>query len=136
MERPSRVIATLLLLPLWTATACEATTAAMPGAAQQDAARERPARRGTWACGFPEEAEKNGIDEGTVVIRVYVDFDGFPRRAMILQDPGHGFGSAAAECAMTKRYVPMKDRYGSPIPGWTPPITVRYVKKPQPLTAR
>ncbi|WP_437314074.1 energy transducer TonB [Sorangium sp. So ce385] len=136
MERPSRVIATLLLLPLGTATACEATTAATPGAAQQDAARELPARRGTWACGFPEEADKNAIDEGTAVVRVYVELDGSPRRAMILQDSGHGFGSAAAQCAMTKRYVPMKDRSGAPIPAWTPPITVRYFRKPLPSTDR
>ncbi|WP_437567376.1 energy transducer TonB [Sorangium sp. So ce542] len=136
MERPGRVIATLLLLPLWTATACEASTAPMLGAAQQDAARGLPARRGTSACGFPEDADKNGIDEGTVVIRVYVDFDGFPRRAMILQDPGHGFGSAAAQCAMTKRYVPAQDWSGAPIPAWTPPMTVRYTRKPLPSTDR
>ncbi|WP_129578196.1 MULTISPECIES: energy transducer TonB [Sorangium] len=136
MERSSRVMATLLLLPLWATTACEATTAATPGAAQQDEARKLPARRGTWACAFPEEADKNGIDEGTAVVRVYVELDGFPRQAMVLQDSGYGFGSAAAECAMTKRYVPSKDRYGAPIPAWTPPITVRYFKKPQPSTAR
>ncbi|WP_437729549.1 energy transducer TonB [Sorangium sp. So ce861] len=108
----------------------------MPGAAQQDAARKLPARGGTWACGFPEEADKNGVDEGTAVVTVYVGLDGFPRGVMILHDSGHGFGSAAARCALTKRYVPAKDRSGAPAPAWTPPITVRYVREPLPSTDR
>ncbi|KYF61039.1 hypothetical protein BE11_23420 [Sorangium cellulosum] len=77
MERPSGALATLLLL--MTTTACGATTAAMSGGSPHDAARERPPAAASWFCPFPEEADRNGIDTGTVVLWVYVEADGSAR---------------------------------------------------------
>jgi hypothetical protein len=118
-----------LLLPSVATTACEATTAAMPDAAQQDEARPRLAAGPMGACPFPTEADKNNIDTAIVVIRVYVGSDGAPREVQVVQDPGNGFGRAAALCAMAQRYVPAADRSGAPIDAWTPPVRVRYERR-------
>ncbi|WP_438014562.1 energy transducer TonB [Sorangium sp. So ce315] len=127
MERPSGALATLLLL--MATTACGATTAAMPGGSQPDAARERPPAVASWTtCLFPEEADRKGIDNATVVLWVHVEPDGSARTVQILHDPGNGFGRVAALCAMRARYAPGKDRSGAPRAMWTPPITVNFVR--------
>ncbi|WP_437575181.1 TonB family protein [Sorangium sp. So ce887] len=130
MDRPTGVRATLLLLPLLVMTACEATTASIPGAAQLDAAREPPSGSAVWACPYPDEADKNAIDRGTAVIKVYVEPDGSARWAVVLHDSGYGFGAAAAQCAVRRRYVPAKDRSGAPFGSWTLPITVTFTREP------
>ncbi|KYF51318.1 hypothetical protein BE08_45435 [Sorangium cellulosum] len=136
MERPGGVaIATLLLL--MTTTACGAATAPMLGGSPPGAARERPPAAASWAaCFFPEEADRKGIDNATVVLWVHVEPDGSARTVQILHDPGNGFGRAAAQCAMRARYAPGKDRSGAPRAMWTPPITVRFVREPAEGAAR
>jgi TonB family protein len=108
----------------------EATTASIPGAAQLDAAREPPSGSAVWACPYPDEADKNAIDRGTAVIKVYVEPDGSARWAVVLHDSGYGFGAAAAQCAVRRRYVPAKDRSGAPFGSWTLPITVTFMREP------
>lgn len=135
MERPSGALATLLLL--MATTACGATTAAMPGGPQPDAARERPPAVASWTtCLFPEEADRKGIDNATVVLWVHVEPDGSARTVQILHDPENGFGRVAAQCAMRARYAPGKDRSGAPRAMWTPPITVHFVREPVEGAAR
>ncbi|WP_437322051.1 TonB family protein [Sorangium sp. So ce385] len=106
----------------------EATTASIPGAVQLEAARQPLSGSSKWACPFPEEADKNAIDRGTAVIKVYVEPDGSARWAQVLHDSGYGFGSAAAQCAMGRRYIPAKASSGAPVAAWTPPITVNFIR--------
>ncbi|MGK3988730.1 TonB family protein [Sorangium sp. So ce136] len=83
-----------------------------------------------WACPYPEEADKNAIDRGTAVIKVYVEPDGSARWASVLYDSGYGFAATAAQCAVRRRYMPAKDRSGAPFGSWTPPITVNFIREP------
>ncbi|WP_438031286.1 energy transducer TonB [Sorangium sp. So ce233] len=108
----------------------------MPDATRHVVAREPPPGSSSWSCPFPEEADRNGIHTGTVVIRVYVEPDGSARSVQLLHDPGNGFGQRAAQCAMTRRYVPGKDRYGAPVAMWTPRITIRFLMEPEEGAAR
>lgn len=126
-----------MLLLLMTTTACGPTTAAMPGGSRPDAARGRPPAIASWtSCHFPEEADRKGIDTGTVILWVYVEPDGSARSVQVLHDPGNGFGQAAAQCAMRAGYAPGKDGSGAPRATWTPPITVRFVREPVKGAAR
>jgi protein TonB len=81
-----------------------------------------------WSCPWPREAEAQQIDEQTVVLRVIVDSSGAPERATVLSDPGHGFGAAAAACAMRTRFTPARDRDGQPMRATSPPIRVRFTR--------
>ncbi|MGK4004580.1 energy transducer TonB [Sorangium sp. So ce1036] len=126
MGRLRGLIATLLMLSAMTATACDATTSAMPAASQPGARRVHRQAGSSWTCAFPEQTDMGRIDGRTVVLRVYVDADGTARAAQVLKDPGNGLGEAAAQCAMIKRYVPARDRSGAPVAAWTPPISVHY----------
>ena len=81
-----------------------------------------------WDCKFPPASDAAGIDEATVVLAVAVGVDGAPKWVQIMNDPGHGFGMAAAQCAMSKRYSPGRDEDGQPVPAKTPPIRVKYVR--------
>ena len=92
--------------------------------------RSRPvAVRGTdWNCDWPAEADEQQIDTQSVTVRVDVAADGRPLAARPLRDPGHGFGAAAVECALARRYHPAQDRAGSPIAATSPPIRVRFTR--------
>ncbi len=79
-----------------------------------------------WNCPFPAEADVDQIDQAFPSIQVTVRADGSPERAVIVSDPGHGFGRAAVSCAMRQRFEPALDRDGSAIPGLTKAIRVRF----------
>jgi hypothetical protein len=59
-----------------------------------------------WNCPFPSEANANGVDFATATLRISVGAGGEVLGAALLRDPGHGFGSAAQRCALTRRYSP------------------------------
>lgn len=91
--------------------------------------RSRPARPAevTWAaCAFPPEADAEQIDFQLVTIMVTVRPDGTPQSVKVVNDPGRGFGRAARQCAMSKKFLPALARDGSPVLSATPPFTVRF----------
>jgi protein TonB len=92
--------------------------------------RSRPVRlEGTeWRCPWPREADAEAIDEQVVVIRVVVRPDGTAESPEVLEDPGYGFGPAAAACALKTRFEPALDRQGRPIRAPSPPIRVRFTR--------
>lgn len=79
-----------------------------------------------WCRPWPDEADAEGIDDAVVTIRVFVGANGKPTSAVVLQDPGYGFGKLAKRCAMQQSYTPPLDRGGSPISGKTRPIRIRF----------
>lgn len=92
--------------------------------------RSRPpelASGGTWQCPFPSEAERDGVDGATVALRVSVSADGAVVDVAITQDPGHGFGREARQCARTKRWAPALDRDGRPVAG-AKTVNVHFVR--------
>ncbi|WP_437565413.1 energy transducer TonB [Sorangium sp. So ce542] len=107
----------------------KATTASIPGAVQLEGAYPPQVSHSKWGCPYPKEADKNAIDRGTAIIRVYVELDGSSRWAQVLYDSGYGFGSVAAQCAMRRRYAPAKDNSGTPVAAWTPPIAIRFIRQ-------
>jgi len=82
----------------------------------------------SWSCPWPREADAEEIDEQTVVIRVVVRPDGSVESAKVIADPGHGFGDAAAACALRTRFSPASDRDGAAIRSASPPIRVRFTR--------
>jgi periplasmic protein TonB len=88
----------------------------------------RPTQLEGWNCGFPAEADMEQINFAKVVLIVTVASDGRPKKADVLSDPGHGFGSLARQCALRRQYTPGLDRAGQAITTTTPPITVRFVR--------
>jgi protein TonB len=82
----------------------------------------------TWSCPWPREADAEQIDRQAVVIRVIVNADGQVAAARVLSDPGHGFGAAAAACALRTRFAPARDPEGRPIRAPSPPIRVTFTR--------
>lgn len=82
----------------------------------------------SWSCPWPAEAEHKALDAQTVIIRVIVDASGDTESAIVLHDPGHGFGAAAVSCAMRTRLTPARDRDGSAVRARSPPIRIRFVR--------
>lgn len=82
----------------------------------------------TWSCPWPVEAETESINEQTAVIQVTTRPDGSVETAVVLVDPGYGFGDAARRCALESRFVPARDRLGEAIRASSPPIRVRFVR--------
>jgi protein TonB len=82
----------------------------------------------SWVCPWPHEAETQQIDEQTVVIKVVVAPDGMVERAIVLSDPGHGFGPAAIACALRTRFIAARDRDGRSIRSESPPVLVRFTR--------
>ncbi|MDC3955655.1 biopolymer transporter ExbD [Polyangium jinanense] len=82
----------------------------------------------TWDCQFPKAADAAEIDDATVMLRVWVTTNGSPEWVQILNDPGHGFGMVAAQCAMVRKYSPALDKDGRPMAAKTPPIRVRFIR--------
>jgi hypothetical protein len=70
---------------------------------------------GEWRCPFPPEADADQKDDGEVIIDVVVSAEGRAQRATVLQDPGHGFGREARQCALRESYVPALDRDGKAV---------------------
>jgi protein TonB len=93
-----------------------------------DRARPVSLKSENWSCPWPREADAQQVDEQTVVIRVVVSADGAAETAKVLADPGHGFGEAAAACAMRTRFTPAGDRRGESIRATSPPIRVRFTR--------
>jgi protein TonB len=84
---------------------------------------------GGWNdCGFPAEADIEGIDTAVVSLTVTVGPDGRAKSVTILRDPGNGFGQATRACAFRKQFAPALDLSGNPITMSTAPFTVRYVR--------
>jgi periplasmic protein TonB len=81
-----------------------------------------------WSCPWPGEADPLPIDEETVVIRVVVRSDGSAESVAVVSDPGHGFGEAAARCAMRTRFTPARAGGGAPIRSSSPAIRVRFTR--------
>ena len=81
-----------------------------------------------WSCPWPPEADDERIDEQTAVVQVVVDADGRAESAVVLADPGFGFGHAAVECARRARYTPALDSEGQPIRSKSPPLRVRFTR--------
>lgn len=68
-----------------------------------------------WTCPWPHDADVAEVNRQSAVVRVVVGVDGRAKSASIVKDPGMGFGSAAAACAMRARYFPAKDASGAPV---------------------
>ena len=68
----------------------------------------------TSDCRFPREADSEQINHAVVLIEVNVKADGSPERVTVLEDPGHGFGREARECAMRRLYTQGLDADGNP----------------------
>ena len=103
---------------------------ARPGGPQGEGSLARPVRlpARNWHCPWPEEAEMLGITEQTVVLRVMVDATGRSRTVSVLVDPGHGFGTAAKQCATTAQFEPARDVRGEPYAATSPAIRVRFTR--------
>ena len=99
-----------------------------PGAHAADHSRTVSLEDQNWSCPWPREADAEQIDEQMVVIRVVVRVDGNAESAEVLSDPGHGFGQAAAACAMRTRFSPARGRDGDPVRSKSPPIRVRFTR--------
>ena len=78
-----------------------------------------------WSCPWPHEADVSDINRQSAVVRVTVDAEGRVTNAAVVKDPGLGFGSAAADCALRARFVPAKDAAGKAIASESP-IRVRF----------
>jgi protein TonB len=86
-----------------------------------------PLTAGNWNdCGFPPEADMDGVDSTVVSLTVTVSTEGRPTAVTVLKDPGHGFGRLARQCALRKSFQTGQDRGGRPLTMTTPPFTVRF----------
>jgi protein TonB len=84
---------------------------------------------GGWNdCGFPPEADLEGIDLMKVQLVVTVDRNGRAKTVTVLNDPGYGFGAQARRCAMRKQFVAGLNARGEPIETTTPPFTVKFTR--------
>jgi protein TonB len=95
-----------------------------------DPDRSQPARMTgglDWNCPFPEQANTDGVDRAIATIRVDLDSRGRTKSVAVVRDPGHGFGSAARRCALTKRWVAALDRTGTPVAS-SVTVAVRFVR--------
>src|SRR5690606_16073729 len=79
------------------------------------------ARRSWKDCGFPAEADIEGINHAVVMLSATVTPDGRAKSVSVVKDPGYGFGRLARDCAMRKPFVPGLDRTGKPVTKTTPP---------------
>jgi protein TonB len=83
----------------------------------------------SWSCPWPSEADPLPIDEETVVIRVVVRPDGTAESVTVVTDPGHGFGLAAASCALRTLFAPARAAGGEPVRATSAPIRVRFTRQ-------
>jgi periplasmic protein TonB len=88
----------------------------------------RPAGLGSslqWNCGFPPEADAEGINFKRVQVVVTVKADGTARSVTVVQDPGFGFGPWARKCALRNTYTPALNAAGQPIEQ-TIPFSIKF----------
>lgn len=111
----------------------KSTTAVPPGSLVAKAPPPAPSSakaiepaNADWGCPWPTEAERADVNEESATVRVVVGVDGVPVSVRVLRDPGFGFGSAAAACAMRERYNPAQDDAGRPIRAESAPIRVTF----------
>ena len=73
---------------------------------------------------FPGRAQ---VDRGEVALRVRVEADGKVRSVSVSRETplGHGFGFAARDCLLSKRFTPALDRDGREV-AVVSPVTVRF----------
>ena len=81
-----------------------------------------------WRCDFPPEADAEQIDEAYVTLQVVVGADGHAKKVTVVQDPGHGFGRLANQCAMRETYNTQLDHDGNAVEGQTKPFRVHFVR--------
>jgi len=79
-----------------------------------------------WSCPFPPEADAENQHEAAVRLVIAVGVDGRATSVSVLSDPGYGFGQAARQCALRRRYVPGRNAAGNPIATSTPPLVVHF----------
>jgi len=82
----------------------------------------------SWTCPWPAGAESEALDEQSAFVQVTVRADGTVERAVVMMDPGMGFGEAARRCAATARFSPALDKRGVAVRAISPPIRVRFVR--------
>jgi periplasmic protein TonB len=87
-----------------------------------------PASLNWHDCGFPAEAQLDGVDFGVVKLVVTVGSDGRAKSVSILKDPGSGFGPHARQCAMRRPYNPALDKNGQPVASTTPPLNITFTQ--------
>jgi protein TonB len=104
-------------------------TAPAPVKAPEADLSRRPAAVGSsWDCGFPSEADLDGVDLAFVELVVMVGADGRAKKVTILKDPGSGFGNQARQCAMRRAYAPGLDKAGQPVASSTSTIRIRFTR--------
>jgi protein TonB len=81
-----------------------------------------------WHCDFPPEADAEQIDEAFVTLQVVVGADSRPKKVTVLQDPGHGFGRMAYQCAQRESYNASFNHDGTAIESETRPFRVHFVR--------
>ena len=111
----------------------EGVAKAAPGpvssAAGSNLSRAAAPMGGSWNdCGFPAEADIEGIDTAVVQLTVTVGPDGRAKSVTILRDPGNGFGQATRACAFRKQFASALDTAGNPITMSTAPFVVRFTR--------
>jgi protein TonB len=79
-------------------------------------------------CGFPPEADTDQINFMRVRIMVTVGADGRAQKVSVLNDPGHGFGRQAQQCAFRKGYNVGLNSDGKPVVSTTPPFGVTFTR--------
>jgi len=81
----------------------------------------------SWSdCGFPAEAQLDGVEYGIVKLVVTVGTDGRAKSVTVLSDPGSGFGAHARQCAMRRTFRTGLDKSGQGVVSSTPPFTVKF----------
>jgi protein TonB len=105
------------------------TAKAPPPPAEDKSRAALPDTRASWRdCGFPAEADIDGINEEVVTLVVTVTPEGRAKSVSVVKDPGHGFGKLARDCAMRKPFVAGLDSQGQPVTKTTPPFPVHFTR--------
>jgi periplasmic protein TonB len=68
-----------------------------------------------WDCGFPAEADAEGINNAKVQLVITVTSEGRAKSVTVLKDPGFGFGRHAKQCAFRKAYEPGLNSFGKAV---------------------
>lgn len=103
------------------------TAPAAPKGPEKDLSQAAGPIGTSWSdCGFPAEAQLDGVEQGVVKLVVTVNPNGRAKSVTILSDPGSGFGNHARQCAMRRTFKPALDKSGQAIVSSTPPFTVRF----------
>jgi biopolymer transport protein ExbD len=82
-----------------------------------------------WQCPFPPFAERGGMKDANVLVKVNVDETGKASSVDVLEDPGGGYAKAAKDCAMEKKYEAAKDDSGKTVKASTFPFWIHFVVK-------